>query len=216
MVVLDFFIVNVAMPAVQRDLDAGVGAIEWIVAGYGLAFAAGLVTAGRLGDQFGRRRLFGWGLAAFTLTSAACGLAPDAGLLVAARVAQGMAAALLMPQVLAIIGVAYEGRDRARAITAYAMTLGVAAVAGQLVGGALIEADLAGLGWRLCFLVNVPIGLAALAALRRTVDESRADSPSGAWPPGAGARSSRRRCSPSTRSRSGWRAWWSSSPAWPR
>jgi MFS family permease len=174
MVILDFFIVNVAMPALQHDLQASAGAVEWVVAGYGLAMAAGLITGGRLGDLLGRRRMFAWGLALFTLTSAACGIAPDAGTLVAARVAQGAASALLMPQVLAILGVAYEGADRVRAFTAYALTLGIAAVAGQLVGGALIAIDPAGLGWRSCFLVNVPVGLVALAATRRTVPESRA------------------------------------------
>jgi EmrB/QacA subfamily drug resistance transporter len=175
MVILDFFIVNVALPATQADLHAGARAIEWVVAAYGLAFAAGLITAGRLGDQVGRRRMFSIGLALFTLTSAACGVAPSAGALVAARVAQGVAAALLMPQVLAILGVAYEGEDRTRAFTAYALTLGIAAVAGQLVGGALIEADIAGLGWRSCFLVNVPVGLVALALTPRLVPESRAE-----------------------------------------
>jgi EmrB/QacA subfamily drug resistance transporter len=174
MVVLDFFIVNVAMPTMQRDLNAGASAIQWVVAGYGLAFAAGLITGGRLGDQLGRRRMFTIGLALFVLTSAACGVAPSAGLLVAARVAQGAASALMMPQVLAILGVAYTGADRMKALMAYTLTLGIAAVGGQLVGGALIELDPAGLDWRACFLVNVPVGLLALALVRRTVPESKA------------------------------------------
>jgi EmrB/QacA subfamily drug resistance transporter len=173
MVVLDFFIVNVAMPTMQSDLDAGASAIQWVIASYGLAFAAALITGGRLGDQFGRRRMFTLGLALFIVTSAACGVAPSAAALVAARAAQGLASALLMPQVLAILGVAYEGADRLKALTAYAMTLGVAAVSGQLIGGVLIQLDLAGLDWRSCFLVNVPVGLAALAFVRRTVPESR-------------------------------------------
>jgi EmrB/QacA subfamily drug resistance transporter len=174
MVVLDFFIVNVAMPTMQSDLNAGANAIQWVVAGYGLAFAAGLITGGRLGDQLGRRRMFTIGLALFVLTSAACGVAPSAGLLVAARVAQGASSALLMPQVLAILGVAYTGPDRLKALMAYTMTLGIAAVGGQLVGGILIELDPAGLDWRACFLVNVPVGLLALAFVGRTVPESRA------------------------------------------
>jgi EmrB/QacA subfamily drug resistance transporter len=173
MVVLDFFIVNVAMPTMQSDLNAGVNAIQWVVAGYGLAFAAGLITGGRLGDQVGRRQMFTIGLALFVLTSAACGVAPSAGLLVAARVAQGAASALMMPQVLAILGVAYTGPDRTKALMAYTLTLGIAAVGGQLVGGVLIELDPAGLDWRACFLVNVPVGLAALAFVR-TVPESKA------------------------------------------
>src|SRR6185503_3118627 len=174
MVVLDFFIVNVAMPAMQADLHAGTGALEWVVAGYGLTFATLLITAGRLGDQFGRRRMFSTGLALFTLASAACGLAWSPTALVAARVVQGVAAALLSPQVLSIIGVAYTGPDRVRALSIYGIVLGLAAVGGQLVGGVLVQADVAGLGWRSCFLINVPVGLAALALAPRLVPESHA------------------------------------------
>ncbi len=174
MVVLDFFIVNVAMPAMQSDLHAGAGAIEWVVAGYGLTFATFLITAGRLGDQLGRRRMFSLGLALFTVASAACGLAPSPAVLVGARLVQGLAAALLSPQVLSIIGVAYEGADRVRAISIYGIVLGLAAVGGQLIGGVLVQADVAGLGWRSCFLINVPIGLVGLAIAARAVPESRA------------------------------------------
>ena len=173
MVVLDFFIVNVAMPALQSDLGAGPAALEWIVAGYSLTAGEWLVSAGRLGDRWGRRRMYLLGLALFTVASALCGLAPDAGTLVAARLLQGAAAALLTPQVLAIIGVAFTGAARAKAIAAYGLAMGVAAVSGQLVGGVLVEWDVAGLGWRSCFLINVPVGLAALAA-GRLVPESRA------------------------------------------
>jgi EmrB/QacA subfamily drug resistance transporter len=175
MVVLDFFIVNVAMPAMQADLHASTGAIEWVVAGYGLTFATLLITAGRLGDGFGRRRMFAAGLALFTVASAACGLAWSPGALVAARLVQGVAAALLSPQVLSIIGVAYQGPDRVRALSVYGIVLGLAAVGGQLVGGVLVQADIAGLGWRSCFLINVPIGVAALALAPRVVPESRAE-----------------------------------------
>ena len=175
MVVLDFFIVNVAMPAMQTELRASTGAIEWVVAGYGLTFATLLITAGRLGDQFGRRRMFAAGLALFTLASAACGLAWSPGALVAARLVQGIAAALLSPQVLSIIGVAYRGPDRVRALSVYGIVLGLAAVGGQLLGGVLVQADVAGLGWRSCFLINVPVGLAALALAPGLVPESRAE-----------------------------------------
>jgi EmrB/QacA subfamily drug resistance transporter len=175
MVVLDFFIVNVAMPAMQSDLHAGTGAIEWVVAGYGLTFATFLITAGRLGDQLGRRRMFSLGLALFTVASAACGLAPSPAVLVGARLAQGLAAALLSPQVLSIIGVVYSGPDRVRAISIYGIVLGLAAVGGQLIGGVLVQADIAGLGWRSCFLINVPIGLVALAIAARAVPESRVE-----------------------------------------
>ncbi|MFG1824502.1 MFS transporter [Microbispora bryophytorum] len=172
--ILDFFIVNVAIPTMQRDLHAGPAAIEWVVAGYALAYGSGLILGGRLGDVFGRRRIFALGLALFTLASVACGLAPDAGSLVAARVVQGAAAAVLAPQVLAVIRTAYSGTAQARAVNAYALTMGLAAVFGQLVGGLLIQADLFGLGWRACFLINLPIGAAALAATWRVIPESRA------------------------------------------
>lgn len=169
LVVLDFFIVNVALPSMQHELHAGAATLQLVVAGYGLATAAGLVTGGRLGDLFGRRRMFMLGLLLFTLASAACGFAPNAELLVAARVLQGLAGALLQPQVLAMIGLAYTGEDRARAFAAYGLTLGLGATLGQLVGGVLIHADLAGLGWRSCFLINVPIGLLALVLVPRVM-----------------------------------------------
>lgn len=174
MVVLDFFIVNVALPAIATDLGAGESSLEWVVAGYGLTFAAFLITAGRLGDEYGRRRVYALGLGLFTAASAACGLAPSPGTLVLARVAQGVAAAIVMPQVLSIIGVTYKDGDYVRAISYYGVALGLAAVGGQVIGGALVQTNLAGLGWRGCFLINVPIGLAALAATPRLVPESRA------------------------------------------
>lgn len=164
---LDFFIVNVALPDIGADLHADASTLSLVVAGYGLTFAAGMITGGRLGDLYGRTRMFGIGLALFTLLSAACGLAPSAGLLVVARVLQGAAGALLTPQVLAIIGVTYSGTRRSTAFAAYGFAMGIAGVAGQLMGGALIQADVAGLGWRSIFLINVPLGLATLAFLRR-------------------------------------------------
>ncbi|MEZ0068680.1 EmrB/QacA subfamily drug resistance transporter [Streptacidiphilus sp. MAP12-20] len=171
---LDFFIVNVAIPSMQRHLGASAGAIQWIMAGYSLALAAGLITAGRIGDIVGRRKLFALGLALFTLASAACGLAPDVGFLIGARVAQGLAAALMGPQVLAIIRTAFDGAAQAKAIALYAMTMGLGAVLGQLVGGLLIKADLFGTDWRACFLINIPVGLVTVALVRRCVPESRA------------------------------------------
>jgi EmrB/QacA subfamily drug resistance transporter len=173
MVVLDFFIVNVALPSVATDLHAGDSSLEWIVAGYGLTFAAFLIAAGRLGDHLGRRRVYAIGLGLFVATSAACGLAPSPTTLVLARFAQGVAGAVVMPQVLAIIGVTYRGPDYVRALSVYGIVLGLAAVSGQVIGGALVETDVAGLGWRWCFLINVPIGLAALALTPRLVPESR-------------------------------------------
>ena len=169
MAVLDFFIVNVAIPSIQHELHASSGALQLIVIGYGLANAAALITGGRLGDIHGRRRLFMIGIGLFTLASAACGLAPNAAALVAARIAQGVAGALLQPQVLAMLGVLYTGAQRQRAFAAYGLALGLAAAGGQLIGGLLIDANLAGLGWRACFLINVPIGVAALLLSRRVL-----------------------------------------------
>jgi EmrB/QacA subfamily drug resistance transporter len=174
MVVLDFFIVNVALPSIGKDLGASEGSLEWVVAGYGLSFAAFLIIAGRLGDEFGRRRMYVVGLVSFTLASLACGVAPSPTTLVLARVVQGAAGALVMPQVLSIIGVTYRGDDYARALSAYGVALGLAAVGGQLIGGALVQTDVAGLGWRGCFLINVPVGLLALTLAPRFVPESRA------------------------------------------
>jgi EmrB/QacA subfamily drug resistance transporter len=170
--VLDFFVVNVALPDIQRSLGASPAAIEWVVAGYGLTAAAFLVVGGRLGDHFGRRRVFCAGIALFTLTSALCALAPGSAFLVAARLAQGVAAAIMAPNVLSILGTTYTGKDRVRAISVYGMVMGVAAVGGQLLGGLLIDANVAGLGWRAIFWVNVPVGVAALLAAQRFVPRS--------------------------------------------
>ncbi|MEV7182672.1 MFS transporter [Kitasatospora sp. NPDC093102] len=184
MTALDIFVVNVALPSLQGDLGAGPAAVQWVMAGFSLALAAGLVTAGRLGDCYGRRRVFGLGLALFTLASAACGLAPTAAALVGARVAQGLAAALMGPQVLAILRTAFNGAAQARAFARYGLTMGIGAVFGQLIGGLLIRADLFGLGWRSCFLINLPIGLAALLLVRRSLPESRAPQRPGLDPVG--------------------------------
>jgi EmrB/QacA subfamily drug resistance transporter len=173
MFVLDFFIVNVALPSIQHGLRAGEGAVEWVVAGYTISTAVLLVTGGRLGDQFGRRRMFCLGLAIFVATSAACALAPDPAVLVAARVVQGVGAALMAPNILSILGVVYTGPARVRAISIYGMVMGLAATSGQLIGGILIRTDVAGLGWRTIFWINVPIGVAALLAAPRLVPESR-------------------------------------------
>jgi MFS family permease len=170
----DFFIVNVACPRSRAIRVRARRRCSGFSPGTGWP-SVPVITAGRLGDHLGRRRVFVWGLALFTITSAACGFAPSPGILVAARVAQGMASALLMPQVLAIIGVAYEGEDRVKAMTAYALTMGLAAVAGQLIGGLLIDANIAGLDWRSCFLVNVPVGIAALVLTPRVVQESKGE-----------------------------------------
>jgi EmrB/QacA subfamily drug resistance transporter len=183
-VTLDFFIVNVAIPGTQRDLSASPAAVQWIVAGFALALASGLVLGGRLGDLYGRRRLFALGLALFTLASAACGAAPNVSVLITGRVAQGAAAALLMPQVLGVINVVYTGAYRVRAFTAYGLAMGVAAVFGQLIGGGLIQADVLGLGWRAIYWITVPLGVASLALAPRLVPESRGTGRAGVDPLG--------------------------------
>ncbi|WP_369144145.1 MFS transporter [Streptomyces sp. R44] len=181
---IDFFIVNVALPSIDHDLAAGPALLELVVAGYGLAYSVLLVLGGRLGDLFGRRRLFLAGMAAFGLTSLACGLAPDAWTLVAARVAQGAAAALMLPQVLATIHSSTEGARRAKALSLYGATAGLAMAGGQILGGVLVTADIAGSGWRSVFLVNVPVAVAGLALAVRTVPETRSDRPAPVDVPG--------------------------------
>ncbi|KUO22242.1 MFS transporter [Streptomyces dysideae] len=174
---IDFFIVNVALPTIGQDLAASESVLELVVAGYGLAYAVLLVLGGRLGDLFGRRRLFLGGMAAFGLTSLACGLAPSAWTLVAARVAQGAASAAMLPQVLATIQAATSGPRRAKAMGLYGATAGLSMVAGQILGGVLVAADVAGTGWRSVFLVNVPVVLVGLLLAARAVPETRSQSP---------------------------------------
>jgi EmrB/QacA subfamily drug resistance transporter len=178
MIVLDFFIVNVAIPSMQRELHASAAGVEWVITAYGLTYGVGLITGGRLGDRYGRRRMFMLGLAIFTLASLACGTAGNVEVLNVARAIQGLGAAIAGPQTLAMIGVTYAGKQRVTAITAYGVSLGLAAVLGQLFGGLLIRVNVLGLDWRSCFLVNLPVGVVALAAARRLITESRA--PSGA------------------------------------
>ncbi|MET9252624.1 MFS transporter [Streptomyces sp. NPDC003717] len=174
---VDFFIVNVALPSIDSDLHASEAVLELVVAGYGVAYAVLLVLGGRLGDLFGRRRLFLAGMAAFGLTSLACGLAPGAWSLVAARVAQGAAAAAMLPQVLATIQATTAGPRRARAMGLYGATAGLAMVAGQILGGVLVAADIAGTGWRAVFLVNVPVVLAGLLLAGRSLPETHSPRP---------------------------------------
>jgi len=174
MTVLDAMIVQLALPSIARDLGAGSAAIELIIAGYSLAYGVLLVTGGRLGDMFGRKRIYLIGMAAFTLASILCGLAPNATMLVAARVLQGATASLVLPQVLASIRVGFDGDERRRAFGLMGLVMGAASALGQLAGGVLISGDVFGLGWRLVFLVNLPIGILAVLAGLRWLDESKA------------------------------------------
>jgi EmrB/QacA subfamily drug resistance transporter len=160
----DFFVVNVAAPALRQDLHAGDGSLELVVGGYAFAYAGGLVTGGRLGDMFGYRRMFIVGMLAFALTSLLCGLALNPVELVIARLLQGLAAAAMLPQVLASVKASFPASYQPKAMAWYGVTAGLGAVGGQVLGGLLVSSDIAGLSWRPIFLVNVPIGL-VMAAL---------------------------------------------------
>ncbi|MEU4053229.1 MFS transporter [Streptomyces olivaceus] len=161
MTLLDVTIVAVALPSMQRELHASAAAVQWVVSGYALAFALSLVTAGRIGDAFGRRRVFLAALAAFVLCSAAAGAAPGIGLLIVARLAQGVAAGCLAPQNSALIQQLFRGAERGRAFGLFGATVGVSSAVGPVVGGLILA--LAGpAGWRWIFYVNVPVGVVAL------------------------------------------------------
>lgn len=176
---LDFFIVNVALPTMNATLHASAPMLQLVVAGYGVAYALMLVVGGRLGDATGRRKFFIIGVTGFTVSSLLCGIAPTIGALVALRVVQGVSAAMSQPQVLATFHAALDGPRRTRAIALYAAMGGIAASAGQLLGGALVQANIWGLSWRPIFLVNVPVGLAVLALSRRFVPATRSPAPAG-------------------------------------
>ncbi|MER5185324.1 MFS transporter [Streptomyces sp. NPDC002896] len=182
--IMDFFITNVALPSIDASLNASASSLELVIAGYGVAYAALLVLGGRLGDRYGRRRMFLGALVCFVVASLACGIAPTAGVLIAARIVQGATAALLVPQVLATFQHTLEGERKARAVALYGATSGIAAVVGQLVGGLLVSADVAGASWRPIFLVNVPIGVVVLLAAARIVPETRSARPVGIDLPG--------------------------------
>jgi MFS family permease len=163
----------------NSTLHASAPMLQLVVAGYGVAYALMLVVGGRLGDAIGRRQLFVAGVAGFTISSLLCGLAPSIGWLVALRVVQGLSAAMSQPQVLATIHATLDGHRRSRAIALYASMGGVAASVGQLFGGALVQANIAGLSWRPIFLVNVPVGLTVLALSRRFVPKTKSPAPAG-------------------------------------
>lgn len=180
--IFDLFVVNVAIPSMQTTLPASFAQINFIIVAYELAYGVLLVAGSRLGDRHGRRRLFVMGMLGFALASALCGLAPDANALIGARVLQGVAAALLFPQVYALIRVSYDGHARRRAFGLMGMTLGLAAIAGQVLGGWIVHADLFGLAWRGIFLVNVPLGLAAWRLARHIPESREATAAAMDWP----------------------------------
>src|SRR5215217_6349412 len=161
---IDVTIVNVAIPSMQQNLGADASQIEWVIAAYIMAFALGLLPFGRLGDIVGRTTLFLWGVAGFTLASGLCGLAPNIEFLIAARVIQGLAGAMMTPQVLAIATVTFPPHERGQAFSLFGLSAGLASVCGPILGGVLVSANLFGLDWQPIFLVNIPIGIAAVVA----------------------------------------------------
>jgi MFS family permease len=186
MQLLDTTITMVGVPSIQNSLHSSFGEIQLVVAGYMLAFACVLVTGGALGDTYGRKRMFLWGMAGFTIASAVCGAAPDALTLIVSRVVQGMSSGLMFPQVLGIIQVVFSKAQRTKAIGFYGATIGLATILGPVTGGGLIDLNIAGWGWRSIFYVNVPIGVAAIVLAARMISESRARARRRIDLPGAG------------------------------
>ncbi|MEU5832842.1 MFS transporter [Streptomyces diacarni] len=172
---LDATVVNVALPAIGRDVHADVSALQWVLDGYLLTLAALILLGGSLADRYGRRRVFTLGVGCFVVPSVLCAVAPDAGILILARALQGIGAALLTPGSLALIQASYRSADRARAIGTWSALTGVASALGPLLGGWLIDA----FSWRWIFLLNVPIGLVVVAVTARHVPESRAPGATG-------------------------------------
>lgn len=166
---VDITIVNVALPVLQTSFGASTSQIQWVVAGYILAFSMGLLPFGRWGDIVGRRRVFVIGVSFFTMMSALSGFAPNIETLVAARIFQGIAGAMMMPQVLAIMQNIFPPEERGRAFAYFGLAASMAAVAGPVLGGYLISLDIFGLGWRPIFLINVPVGIAAVVASFRFI-----------------------------------------------
>src|SRR3954453_176547 len=173
MLLLDITIVNVALPDIQRDLNASLSSLQWVVDAYSLVLAAVLLTAGSLGDRLGRRRVFSLGLGVFTLASFLCGIAGDPTLLNLARGLQGVGGAAMFATSLALIGQEFQGRDRATAFGVWGATIGGAVAIGPLVGGVLTE----NFGWEWIFFVNVPIGIAAMVLTERKIANVFAERP---------------------------------------
>jgi MFS family permease len=172
---LDSTVVGIALPSIGRDFHGGVDTLQWVVTGYTLTLAAFLLLGGSLGDRYGRKRIFSVGVAWFAVASALCGIAPTAGILIAARIVQGIGGALLAPGSLAILQTSFRPDDRARAIGAWSGLSGVAAAAGPLVGGYLIAVG----SWRWVFFINLPVAAAVLVMTARHVPESRDPTTSG-------------------------------------
>ncbi|MFJ9369538.1 MFS transporter [Nocardia sp. NPDC101769] len=172
---MDVTILNVMLPTIEADLHAGPAALEWMLSGYTLTLTVGLISGARLGDLLGHKRVFIIGVAGFTAASAACSLAVDPGMLVAARVGQGLFAATMIPQVLSQIQLLYRAEERGPAMAAYSALSGIAATIGPILGPVLLDWNLAGQGWRLVFWVNVPVGVFATLAAARLLPEGHTD-----------------------------------------
>src|SRR5580698_4589046 len=183
---LDVSIVNIAIPPIQHGLHASYADVQWTLTGYALAYALVLITGGRLGDAYGRKRLFLTGVVGFTIMSALCGAAQSPGMLIGSRVAQGAMGAIMVPQVLAVIQVIFPPAERIKALAGFGITAGLGTVSGPLLGGLLIQHNLLGLSWRPIFLINVPVGIIAIAAAAVLVRESRAPRPPKLDPIGVG------------------------------
>jgi EmrB/QacA subfamily drug resistance transporter len=175
--VFDFFVVNISIPAMQRSFQASFAQIQFVVAAYSVAYAVLLVTGGRLGDIYGRKRIFMLGLAGFTLASAICGLSQSIAMIICWRGMQGVGAAMMVPQVLAIMRVTFPVKERGLAFAIFGIALSLAAFLGQLAGGFLLQVDALGLSWRSAFLINLPIGLLALAVAVYALRESASPNP---------------------------------------
>ena len=174
---LDFFIVNVALPSIQGSLNTGAAELQLVVSAYAAAYAVFLITGGRLGDIFGRRRIFLIGISGFGLASVVCGMANSPSMLIFGRVLQGLSAAAMAPQGLASIHALFPLHERSRALGLYGATVGLAAVVAQTLGGALISADILRLEWRIIFLINLPVVAAVLIGGLPLLPDARADSP---------------------------------------
>ncbi|MET3983994.1 MFS transporter [Streptomyces sp. PvR034] len=171
---VDVTIVNIAIPSMRGDLHASTSAIQWITAGYALAFAAGLITGGRLGDIYGRKRVFLIGIAGFTAASLLCGIAANPAMLVTSRLLQGSMAAMMVPQVLAIIHVTFPPHERGKVFGMFGAIVGLGAVSGPMLGALLTEWNIFGLEWRPIFLINLPVGIAGVILGRKFITESKA------------------------------------------
>jgi EmrB/QacA subfamily drug resistance transporter len=171
---LDSTVITIAAPTVRDSLGGSTSTMQWWAAGYTLAFGVFMIVGGRLGDVFGRRRVFVVGITGFTLASAACALAPSPDLLIATRVLQGGFGALLIPQGLGVIKNVFPPREMGGAFAAFGPVMGMAAIAGPILAGWLVSADLLGTGWRMIFLMNVPLGVAGLVGALRFMPESKA------------------------------------------